>query len=340
MKSRKIFIGFITSIIGIVFIFCFYQINHDETVNDAGFVKSNTQPVTQNLKTAYQFNSVEEYEKVSIYGKLPSHLRDANIFFRLSDSNGNLLIISNILNLFEYFFMALGEESIETVTGRIKEYIQLSLQGKAANDALAIFENFLDYRGSLAELRASYKLKADKVAIFAELKILRRKYFQPEVVIAFFAKEEAEIEYSLQSTKVNTNDSLNEEQKDKMLTELEEQLSEERRELIQREREEKKLEKQIKELQAHGGKEDEIYKLRKNFYGEMIAKQVTFMYDYSDEWNSRVDEYTQAKEEIIANPDLTAEEKKELINAAQNDSFTKKERLKLAYYELKKQLPH
>lgn len=359
MKSKILFAAIFFSVVGIGFTFWHFQTTHDKartiartpssdksdsktvtkTDDSTRFLQPKTQPGTQDSKIAYQFNNITEYEKASRYGKLPSLFKGMNVFLKLSDGDGNLVITRNIRDLFDYFFLALNEEGMETVTGRIREYIQLTLQGKAANEALSIFEDYLDYRNALSELRSSYKSTDDKTAIFAELKALRRQYFQPEVVTAFFSDEEADIHYSLQSMKVKTNDSLSQEQKEEMLAKLEDQLPEKQRERIRREREEQKLDQQIKELQAQGGNADEIYKLRKDFYGEAIAKQITFMYDFSNEWNNRVDDYTQAKEKIKANPDLTDEEKKERIKAATDEKFTKKEQLKLAYYELKKQLP-
>jgi lipase chaperone LimK len=64
---------------------------------------------------------------------------------------------------------------------------------------------------------------------------------------------------------------------------------------------------------------------------------MTFLNDFSDEWKNRVDEYNQAIEIIKANPDLTDEEKEELVKKTASDTFTKDEKIKLLYYNMKEE---
>jgi lipase chaperone LimK len=352
MKTKILVTFMVFSIIGIGFTYWHLQTKPDKTmVNDTSKRKahapssvspsSTASPVSSPSsgksvpKTAYLFNDLSEYEKMSKYGKLPSIFKGTNYFAKLSDADGNLMITRDLLILFKYFFLALDEEGIETVTGRIREYLQLALQGKAADQALAIFEDYLGYREALIKWKSSYDSTADKLAMFDELKALRRKYFSPEVVAAFFREEEAEIEYALKSRQIQSDDSLSEEQKEEMYTELEQQLPEHEREQIRRQRKEKELNAKIKKLEAEGGKTEEIYQLRKEFYGTVTAKRMTFLDDFSDEWKSKVDEYNQVIEKIKANPDLTDAEKEELVKQTTLDTFTKDERVKLVYYNMK-----
>ena len=325
MKS-KIYIVVIILLIGLGFSYWIYQ---DKNPLD-----------TSGSKKIYHFNSISEYEKVSHYGKLPSFFEGTYIFTSLTDQNGNLLITRNILNLFEYFFLALGEEDLPKVTGRVREYLQFTLEDKAAGEALSIFEDYLKYRKALSDLKSSEQfvaMKADREALFSELKALRRHYFKPEVAEAFFSDEEASINYSLQSNKIKADASLSEEQKNKMLSGLEEQLPERHRDQLRHEREKEILERKIESLQAAGGNDDKIYELRKEFYGEIIADQITFMRDSSPEWKSRLEHYLKAKEKIVSNPDLTDEEKELRLYEKRAELFTEKEQLKAMYQELKMQ---
>lgn len=330
MKS-KIFIGILLLLIGLGLSYWIY---------DTAFLQSKNQMNTLGSKKIYHFSSINEYEQVSKYGKLPSFFEGTNMFTSLTDENGNLLISRKILNLFEYFFLALSEEDMSKVTGRIREYLQLTLEDKAAREALSIFEDYLNYRKALSEFKSSDKfvtMKADRTALFSELKALRRQYFKPEVVEAFFSDEEASIDYSLQRKNIKADASLSEEQKNKMLTELEEQLPERQRDHIRHEREKEILERKIQDLQASGGNDGKIYELRKEFYGEIIANQITFMRDSSPEWKSRLEQYLKAKEIIVSNPDLTDEEKNHRLYEQRAEMFTEKEQLKVMYQELKMQ---
>lgn len=345
MKLKIIIAGIIFLLIGIGFKFWQFQTKRDEVINILERVSSkqasNQVDSTNRVdsKKDNHFNSLEEYEKVSKYGKLPSYFNGLSYFPKLSDSKGNLTVSSDILKLIEYFYFALKEEDKETVNGRIREYFKLTLQDKAANEALSIFEDYLKYKEAVAGLKTTYETTSDKKGLYQKLKALRRQYLKPELVEAFFSKEEAEIEYLLQKSEISENDSMDEKRKDEMISELEEQLPEQERKQYRIERKEQNFNKKLKELEEKGGSAEEIYALREDYYGKEAAGRITYMLDYSDEWEKKVEEYEQTIDQIHSNPDLSNEEIEKRIEEARITKFTEKERVKLAYYYFQKELP-
>ncbi len=351
MKLKIIFGVIIFSLIGIGFAFWNFQTKQDEakatleqisSKQASNQVNSNNQIDSTNRvdsKKIYQFNSLEEYEQVSKYGKLPSFFEGRFYFPKLTDSKGNLIISSDIINVIDFFYLASKEEDKEKINGRIREYFMLTLQDKAANEALSIFEDYLKYKEAVAGLNTTYETTSDKIGLFQKLKALRRQYFKPDVVEALYQKEETKIEYLLQKSKILEDDSIGEERKDEMVSEIEEQLPEKEREQYRRERKEQNFREKLMELQEKGGSAEEIYALRKGFYGKDTADKITFMLDYSDEWEKRVEDYEQTIDQIHSNPDLTNEEIEKRIEDAKNKIFTEKERAKLAYYYFRKEAP-
>jgi len=293
------------------------------------------------------FRSMKEYEKISKYGALPRSLQGTSIPWKLSyDANGRLIVTRELHRVFESFLLAAGEEGMDKALGRIREYISLNLPAPAEEEALAILDGYMKYRDSLTRFKATADIRTDKATFLEELKMafderraLRRKYMSPEVVDVFFSHQEAYDNFSYQRLEVSLNESLTYKEKDARIAKLEEQLPDESRERFRHQREEGNLKKQIEALKAQGGNEDKLYELRKNFYGEEVAKRWAYVEDNSEEWNQRMSEYFKAKEGILAAPGLSQEEKDRQLQETRRSLFNRNEHIKLAYYEMQRQLP-
>ena len=293
------------------------------------------------------FRSMKEYEKISKYGALPRSLQGTSIPWKLSyDANGRLIVTRELHRVFESFLLAAGEEGMDKALGRIREYIGLNLPEPAEKEALAILDGYMKYRDSLTRFKATADISTDRATFLEELKTafderraLRRKYLSPEVVDVFFSHQEAYDNFSYQRLEVSLNESLTNAEKDGKIAKLEEQLPEESRGRFRHQREERNLKMQIEALKAEGGNEDKIYELRKDFYGEEVAKRWAYVEDNSKEWNQKMSQFFEAKESILAAPGLSQEEKDRQLQETRRSLFNGKEQMKLAYYELQRQLP-
>ncbi|WP_444713696.1 lipase secretion chaperone [Marinobacter sp. NSM] len=124
-----------------------------------------------------------------------------------ADDNGQLIVNLEVRDFFDYFLSTVGEVSPETAIGQIQQLARQHLPERAAQQALALLDQYLDYKqASLAVMQTeldpahqhepAYQLSALGNAL-AQLKGLRQHTFTPEAHQAFFGMEEAYNEYTL-----------------------------------------------------------------------------------------------------------------------------------------------
>ena len=93
------------------------------------------------------------------------------------------------------------------------------------------------------------------------------------------------------------------------------------------------LKKKVEELKVQGGKEDEIYELRKNFYGETAADRLAELDRERRAWQNRFDDYYISKQIILTASDLSDNEKELQINRLKMETFSESELYKVDIFE-------
>ena len=198
--------------------------------------------------------------------------------------------------------MAAHIEGLEQAIARIHEYIELSLQGEAAAQALAIANNYLRYKENMTTDRFAMStdfsqeenLKMLRTAL-DDKKLTRREYLGESVSEALFGHEERYDDYSYQRLVINSNNSLSEQEKDQLMAQAEQKLPSKMAEEMRYKREEKNLDAQINKLRSEAGNETKIFQLREEFYGEKVAKRMAYLESNTPEWQTRVKEFYQAQ---------------------------------------------
>lgn len=144
-----------------------------------------------------------------------------------ADANGNLIIDLAIKDFFDYFLNTVGEVSPETALARIEALARENLPASAAEQALAVLDQYLDYKQQALQMGnqtldptrqqdPAYQLQVLKSAM-TDLKQLRRNAFDPATHDAFFGLEEAYGEYTLASIEIQQRDDLTPESKKTLL---------------------------------------------------------------------------------------------------------------------------
>lgn len=151
----------------------------------------------------------------------------------ISDDEGNLVILPSIRRRFEYYYSAISEAGPEWVRSQIEKDIRENLPEKASNQALTILHGYLDYKAALsdmsdAEIRIPETInhveELREVIVFREA--LRRQHLSPDVVSAFFGKEEEYDELSLQLLELHFNQDLNDTEKQSKMADLRKKFNE------------------------------------------------------------------------------------------------------------------
>ncbi|MDI9244211.1 lipase secretion chaperone [Marinobacter sp. CHS3-4] len=153
-----------------------------------------------------------------------------------ADQNGNLVVDLSTKDFFDYFLNTVGEVSPETALGKIESLARDNLPPAAAEQALAILDQYLDYKQQALDMGnrsldptrqqdPAYQLQMLKTAL-SDLKQLRRNTFEPATHDAFFGLEEAYGDYTLASIEIQQRDDLSAQSKQTLLKYHREQLPE------------------------------------------------------------------------------------------------------------------
>ena len=250
--------------------------------------------------------------------------------FRLDDA-GNLLISMDIRRIFDYFLSAYGEERIQTSIARLQAYIRSQLDEPAEGQALALLEQYLDYKRQLIQLEKDLPQMASLEAMRQReqaVQNLRASIFSPEAHQAFFAQEEAYNQFTLQRLAIRHDPALNEQQKAEAMDRLRATLPEDMQEmLVPQLRAE--LRQQTAALQAQGAAPEQIRQLRLQLVGAEATARLEALDQRRQQWQQRLDAYRQEKARIEANSGLSEEDRQAAIASLAEERFDERERLRL-----------
>ena len=250
--------------------------------------------------------------------------------FRLDDA-GNLLISMDIRRIFDYFLSAYGEERIQTSIARLQAYIRGQLDEPAEGQALALLEQYLDYKRQLIQLEKDLPQMASLEAMRQReqaVQNLRASIFSPEAHQAFFAQEEAYNQFTLQRLAIRHDQSLNEQQKAEAMDRLRATLPEDMQEMLVPQLQ-AELRQQTAALQAQGAAPEQIRQLRLQLVGAEATARLEALDQRRQQWQQRLDAYRQEKARIEANSGLSEEDRQAAIASLAEERFDERERLRL-----------
>ncbi|MDH0141372.1 lipase secretion chaperone [Aquipseudomonas alcaligenes] len=250
--------------------------------------------------------------------------------FRLDDA-GNLLISMDIRRIFDYFLSAYGEERIQTSIARLQAYIRSQLDEPAESQALALLEQYLDYKRQLIQLEKDLPQMASLEAMRQReqaVQNLRASIFSPEAHQAFFAQEEAYNQFTLQRLAIRHDPALNEQQKAEAMDRLRATLPEDMQEMLVPQLQ-AELRQQTAALQAQGAAPEQIRQLRLQLVGAEATTRLEALDQRRQQWQQRLDAYRQEKARIEANSGLSEEDRQAAIASLAEERFDERERLRL-----------
>lgn len=250
--------------------------------------------------------------------------------FRLDDA-GNLLISMDIRRIFDYFLSAYGEERIQTSIARLQAYIRSQLDEPAEGQALALLEQYLDYKRQLIQLEKDLPQMASLEAMRQReqaVQNLRASIFSPEAHQAFFAQEEAYNQFTLQRLAIRHDPALNEQQKAEAMDRLRATLPEDMQEMLVPQLQ-AELRQQTAALQAQGAAPEQIRQLRLQLVGAEATARLEALDQRRQQWQQRLDAYRQEKARIEANSGLSEEDRQAAIASLAEERFDERERLRL-----------
>lgn len=248
------------------------------------------------------------------------------------DAAGNLRITRDIVQIFDYFLSAIGEDSLAISLERLQAYIRSQLPQPAQDQALALLSQYLDYKQQLVLLERDLPQVASLDGLRQRenaVQALRARIFSQQVHQVFFANEEDYNQFTLARLAVQQDTSLDPLAKGRAIDQLRGNLSAELQESVLPQLH-SELREQTAQLQAAGGSPAQLQQLRQQLVGEQAADRLATLDQQRSSWQQRLSQYQQASAAIEHHPGLSAADKSSAIKRLSEAQFTPQERLRLA----------
>lgn len=286
--------------------------------------RTDTPPATQSQNSAQT--------EVSPLKTLPASFGGTTVdgVFRL-DADGNLLISEDIRRIFDYFLAAAGEEPLRTSVERLRAYIVAQLPASAREQALALLNQYLDYKRELVLLERDLPQMANLDALRqreAAVLALRARIFDAQTQQAFFAREEAYNQFTLQRLAILHNSQLDDAGKAAAVDQLRNSLPAEMQDTVLPQLQ-NELRQQTAQLQAAGAKPEQIRQLRQQLVGAEATQRLEVLDQQRQTWKKRIALYSTAKAAIENNPGMSASDKRSAIAQLAAENFDEREQLRL-----------
>jgi len=250
--------------------------------------------------------------------------------FRL-DADGNLLISEDIRRIFDYFLAAVGEEPLRSSVERLRAYISAQLPASAREQALALLTQYLDYKRELVLLERDLPQLTNLDALRqreAAVKALRARIFDAQTQQAFFAREEAYNQFTLQRLSIQHDSQLDDAGKAAAVDQLRNSLPAEMQDTVLPQLQ-NELRQQTAQLQAAGAKPEQIRQLRQQLVGAEATQRLEVLDQQRQTWKKRIAQYSSAKAAIENNPGMSASDKRTAIAQLAAENFDEHEQLRL-----------
>lgn len=263
---------------------------------------------------------------------LPASLAGTQVDGRFHvDDAGNLLISEDIRRIFDYFLSTLGEESLASSVQRLRAFIGEQLDAPAESQALALLDQYLDYKRQLVQLERDLPLLADLAALRqrqAAVQALRARIFSVEAHHAFFASEEAYNTFTLERLAIQRNPDLDPSAKAAAIDQLRSSLPDELQAMVASQLQ-ADLRAQVGALQAAGGNAEQVRQLRQQLVGAEATTRLEALDQQRLHWQQRLQAYLKDKARIEASEGLSDSDKVAAIGRLQEEGFNPQERLRL-----------
>lgn len=247
------------------------------------------------------------------------------------DSASNLLITRDIVQIFDYFLSAIGEDTLAVSLERLQAYIRSQLPQPAQAQALALLSQYLDYKRQLVLLERDLPQLSSLDGLRqleSAVQALRARIFSQQVHQVFFASEQDYNQFTLARLALQQDASLSPLARGRAIDQLRANLSPELQESVLPQLH-SELREQTAQLQAAGASPEQLQQLRQQLVGEQAATRLAALDQQRSHWQVRLNSYQQASAAIERNPGLSPADKDSEVKRLREAQFSPPERLRL-----------
>ncbi len=271
---------------------------------------------------------------------LPTSLQGTEVDGELEvDAGGHLKITNGVRRVFDYFLSAIGEEPLESILARLRAYIRHQLPPMAAGEAELLLDKYIAYKRGLDNVRQTQPASDGSIDVSAvrqqmqQVQALRRQFFTPEVIAAFFGDEDAYDRYTLDRLDVMQNSRLTAAQRAQQLAALEAQLPASIQESMKTVNQYQNLESLTEDWKKRGGSAAELRQIRENLVGAEAADRLENLDRDRAAWDQRMSAWYGERAAILGNQSLSEADRQRQLAELRSSRFTADERLRVESLE-------
>ncbi|MDG9925811.1 MULTISPECIES: lipase secretion chaperone [unclassified Pseudomonas] len=245
-----------------------------------------------------------------------------------TDAEGRLRITIGLRHCFDYFLAAVGEESIDTLTARIRAQLRHRLQEPALGEAKGVLEGYLAYLRGVADIEkaqvpTSGQMDLERVRQQMEqVRSLRTQYLSPEVIAVFFGDDDAYDLFALARLELLQNKTLSPQARAQQLKELEQQLPEDIQASLEVTHQYLDLRTLTDDWKQRAGSAEELRQIRTSLVGEEATARLEALDQENAAWDRRMNAWYAQRDAILSNTGLSQEDRERQLDDLRESRFS------------------
>lgn len=253
------------------------------------------------------------------------------------DDNGDLIIDQRVRRLFEFYLMAMGEESLQHIVLRIQHDLNEQLDEPAYSQANELLAAYLQYRNHIGVINNQY---AEQVGVsgaslsqLRDIKLAvresRSEFLSNDVSMAFFSAEDEYDDYMMGRAIILTDKNLTADEKSQQLELHDLQSS---RELVRSQQGSSQLSDvraEVNRLRDDGATDNDVYAYREQLLGAEVAGRLAVLDGERQQWQTRVDDYRAELVTVESAQEYPVAERERMIEVLRAQHFDAQEILRI-----------
>lgn len=254
------------------------------------------------------------------------------------DSTDRLVVGEELVRLFDYYLVAVGEKSLDDIRREIERELDSRLKPNAAREAKAVLGRYLSYKQALLEVEKKPQLTGAGIeAMRGRLQAMqqaRRQFFSEAEALAMFGMEDAMHIDAVSRLEISQDKSLSDAQKTERLAALDAALPAPLREARDAALQVVRLEEAANALRDKGASEDDIYRMRATALSPEAAARLADVDREDNEWRQRIAAWRAERRRVLDSVrTLPATDQERALQQLRQARFSEDEQLRLPAYE-------
>ena len=253
-----------------------------------------------------------------------------------ADQSNRLIVNENTKNCYEFFISQHGEKEISQIKSDFIQFAKNTFKQPLLSQLTDLWARYIQYRENLGHLTAPNQHNESAqyyIAIFNQIKSLRKQFFSDYEIEGLFGKEDEYHDYTLARMSVMEDKNLSGKEKAEKLQNLLNDLPEDLQENLRQMSLLQDLTKLTAEIKTKGGSAEDIRQMRLNLVGPEATQRLEHLDTQRSNWKTKVTDYLSERDHIIKS-NMNTQDKQLMIQKLRLQHFSSsQEQRRIETYE-------